>query len=523
MSEDRPAARPDDRSGSATEADLPVTFRDVFAVREYRAMYASLIVNWVGDYLARAAIIVLVYQQSQSVMLSAASFAVSYLPWIIGGPVLAAVAERYPYRRVLIVSDLARAVPIALIALPGMSVPAILVLMFVAMLGAPPTQAARSALIPLILDRRQVVTGLALNASTAQAAQVFGYLAGATLAAGVGARLGLLLDAVSFVVSAAIVAVGVRSRPAATSATERRHLLRETSEGFGLVFGTPALRSIALMVFALTTFTILPEGLAAGWAALFHDDPAARGFDQGLLMAAAPVGFVIGGLAAGRLVPQSRKGRLVRPFALLAPTALIVTMWAPNAPTAAAFIMVSGVAQGVLMPTLNGFFVLALPHGYRARAYGVMQGGMQLTQGAAVMVSGVLAQHSSIPRVVGLWSLGGLILMAVLSAHWGRQAIAPEATSLAPTEADARPAPAQADSAVRARGHGSGDAAQSRTPAAGGEAQGRTQASGDGIPARRSDSGRAGPADTGFPHRNDSAMRVTPGRGRHPAAGRLDG
>ncbi len=122
MSDDRPAAQPADRAGNAREPGGPVTFRDLFAVREYRAVYFSLVINWLGDYLARAAIVTLVYQQSESVLLSAASFAVSYLPWIVGGPVLAALAERYPYRRVLVVADLARAVPIGLIALPGMPV-----------------------------------------------------------------------------------------------------------------------------------------------------------------------------------------------------------------------------------------------------------------------------------------------------------------------------------------------------------------------------------------------------------------
>ena len=125
--------------------------------------------------------------------------------------------------------------------------PAILVLMFLAMLGAPPTQAARSALIPLILTARTGRTGLAVNASTAQAAQVFGYLAGASLAAAISARLGIALDAVSFVVSAAHHrgrACGTGRRP--TAPERRRHLLRETGEGFRLVFGTPLLRSIAL-------------------------------------------------------------------------------------------------------------------------------------------------------------------------------------------------------------------------------------------------------------------------------------
>jgi MFS family permease len=441
VSDNRPAAQPADGAGDATEPERNVTFRDVFAVREYRAVYFSLVVNWIGDYLARAAILVLIYQETESVLLSAASFAVSYLPWIVGGPVLAALAERYPYRRVLIAADLARAVPIALIALPGMNAYAILGLLFVAMLGAPPTQAARSALMPLILGRRLVVSGLAINASTSQAAQVFGYVVGATVAVAVDPRLGIGVDALSFVVSAALIAIGVRPRPAARDGAERRHLLRETGEGFRLVFGTPLLRSIALLVFAATTFTILPEGLAAGWAALFDERPAERGFDQGLIMAAGPVGFVVGGLVISRLVRPAGRVRLVKPFAVLIPVALALTVFAPNAETVAALVVVSGIAQGGLMPTLNGEFVLALPHGYRARAYGVMQGGVQFTQCFAVLATGALAQVSSIPLVVGLWSLAGVVAMVILVA---RRPSLSAAGSPQQHEEDAPPAPGPA-------------------------------------------------------------------------------
>ena len=51
------------------------------------------------------------------------------------------------------------------------------------------------------------------------------------------------------------------------AAAHRSHLLRETSEGFRLVFGNRVLRSVAVMVFALIPFAIVPEGLAAAWAA----------------------------------------------------------------------------------------------------------------------------------------------------------------------------------------------------------------------------------------------------------------
>ena len=70
------------------------------------------------------------------------------------------------------------------------------------------------------------------------------------------------------------------------------------------------------------------------------------------------------------------------------------------------------------MPTLNGMFVLALRHGFRARAFGVMQGGLQLSQGGAVLVTGLLADRFPLPTVVGLWSVGGTVLMAVVASRW---------------------------------------------------------------------------------------------------------
>src|SRR5919107_1774181 len=117
------------------------------------AVPAALIASWVGDYLARAAITVLVYQRTESVLLSAAAFAVSYLPWLLGGPVLSALAERYPYRRVMVVCDLIRMALILVLLIPGLPVAALLAVLFLVTLGSVPTQAARSAMLPLILGR----------------------------------------------------------------------------------------------------------------------------------------------------------------------------------------------------------------------------------------------------------------------------------------------------------------------------------------------------------------------------------
>ena len=402
----------------ATQRDKPVTFRELFSVREYRALYASLIVNLLGDYLARAAITVLVYQQSNSVLLSAAAFGVSFLPWIIGGTLLAALAERYPYRRVLILADLVRMALIAVLLIPHLPTPVMLLLVLLAGFGTPPAQAARSALMPLVVGRDKLSIALATNATTNQASQVFGYLVGATLAVALSPRIALAIDVATFAVSAVVLAVGVRPRPPAHERTKRTHLLRETAEGFRLVFGKETLRSIALVMFVLTMFAIVPEGLAAAWAAEGNSDSTTQGVDQGLIMAAGPIGFVVGGILINRLFGTARRNQLIRPLAVLSALILVPALTGPPAPIAAILVALSGICQGGLSPTLNSKFALILPHGFRARAYGVMQTGMQLSQFAAVMVTGLLADRFWLPMVVGLWSIGGAVVMGLLALRW---------------------------------------------------------------------------------------------------------
>ncbi|MEU4239968.1 MFS transporter [Actinoplanes sp. NPDC026619] len=413
-------------------------------MREYRAIYGSLLVNWIGDYLTKAAVTVLVYQQTESVLLSAAAFGVSFIPWIIGGTLLSALAERYPYRRVLIVADLARMVTIALLLIPHTPTWLMLVLVFLASLGMPPTQAARSALLPQLVSRDKLATAITINQTTTQAAQVVGYLIGATIATAISPRVALSLDVLTFALSAIFIARGIQPRPPASARAERRHLLRESGEGFQLVFGRPVLRAIALMVFLFTMFTIVPESLAAAWAAEGSGDSAARGLDQGLIMAANPVGFVVGGLLVARLAGPALRDRLICPFAILSSLALVPALFDPPVMVVVAMVALSGVAGGGLSPTLNGKFVLMLPHGYRARAFGVIQAGMQLFQLAGIVITGVLADQFRLPLVVGLWSIAGVAVMAFLAARWpSRRAFSRAAEAAAatmpPVDEPARP------------------------------------------------------------------------------------
>jgi MFS family permease len=440
-------------------AERQATFREVFSQPEYRAVYIASVLSWFGDYVAKAAVTVLVYEQTHSVALSAAAFAVSYLPWLLGGPVLATIAERYPYRTVMVSADLVRMVLIGLIALIEMPAPLLLVVIFLCTLANPPSQAARSALLPLILAGDRLVVGLSVNLTTGQAAQVAGYVAGAAIAA-VNPRLALAVDAGTYAASAVLIRLGVRARPPAMAPAHRSHLFRETADGFRIVFGTPVLRAIAVLVFAAMLFAVVPEGLAAAWAATLAEGEAQRGFSQGLIMAASPAGFIVGGLLTARLLRPDVRRALIRPFAVVAPLSLVPALLSPSAVGIAVMAAVCGAAVAGMMPAANGLFVQALPHGFRARAFGVMQSGTQIMQGSAVLATGLLAEHIEIPRVVGLWSLAGVVLILLAVTQWpsADRFNATVAAAAARTVVRPAPPPEPLDHPARINGAHQGDA-----------------------------------------------------------------
>src|SRR5438270_9349902 len=125
-----------------------VTFRDVLANREFRALYVAQALSVVGDQLARIAVALLIFHRSGSPLLTALSLGLSYLPWAIGGPLLGGYADRLPRRDVMVACDVARAVLVLGLAIPGLALPLLFPLLFLVSLLQPPFNTARASLLP---------------------------------------------------------------------------------------------------------------------------------------------------------------------------------------------------------------------------------------------------------------------------------------------------------------------------------------------------------------------------------------
>ena len=387
-----------------------VTYRQVLAVREFRAMFLSDILSILGDQVARIAVALLVYDRTGSAFASAATYACSFLTWLVGGPVLSTLSDRYPRREVMVVGDLARLLLVLVMCLPGLPLWGFFLALAGVGLLTPPFEAARSALLADVMTGEEYVTANALMNAFAQAGQVLGFLIGGALVATLGARGALGVDAATFAVSAVVLLLAVRRRPAAL--TERTGVRTEMREGAALVFRSPELRR--LLAYAALTMAVLiaPEGLAVAIAAELGRGPVAAG----VLTATIPAGFVLGTWLLLR-VPSARRMPMLPRLAVLASVPLLLTPFVDSITVLAALWVLAGVG-GALQVVANAAFVAAVPAHLRGRAYGIASTCLMVVQGGTVLIAGAVAEATGPRAPVALTAVTVLLALGLLvQAH----------------------------------------------------------------------------------------------------------
>ena len=394
----------------------------VLRIAEYRALWTAETLSVAGDQLARVALAVLVYDRSGSAAWAAFTYALTFLPALLGGLLLGALADRYPRRSVMVVADLVRAVLLAVMAIPAVPLWLLATLLVVAVLLAAPHSAAQGALLPAVLPGEQYERGLAVRQITGQAAQIVGFAAGGIAVAAVGPSTALALDAVTFAVSAAVVRFGVAARPCPRAASDavRSSWRRDIADGVRVVFSDRRRRTLALLAWLVGCY-VVPEGLAAPYAA----DIGAGAGAVGLLMAADPAGSVLGAWLFTRFVPGRLRERLIGVLAACAGLPLVACALRPDLLTSTILWAASGMFSTAYILQAQASFVRLTPDEMRGTAIGVVASGIIAAQGAALLLAGPLADLLSSAVVVSISGAAGVGLAAVL-AHMWRQALTSE-------------------------------------------------------------------------------------------------
>jgi predicted MFS family arabinose efflux permease len=273
-----------------------------------------------------------------------------------------------------------------------------------------PFLSARAALIADILPDDRYVLASAVSNLTVQVAQVFGFAVGGVLVAFVGPTEALLLDAVTFLVSAIVVRLATLPRPAAgeKEAEGLGAWRQQLAAGMRLVFGDPNLRRLVALAW-LATFVVVPEGLAAPYADTLHRSAIA----VGLLLAAQPVGAAVGGLVLSRFVAPVRRLELMSPLAVLCCLPLVGFAVHPGLLPALVLLVISGLGASYNLPA-NAAFVQAVPASQRGQAFGLVAAGLAAGQGLSIAAAGAIADHVHPAFVIAVAGVLGAVVAQLI-------------------------------------------------------------------------------------------------------------
>lgn len=386
-----------------------VSYRSVLADREFRGLLLSDGLSTLGDQVARIAVALLVLERSGSVFAASATYACSYLTWLIGGPLLSALPDRYPRRRVMVVSDLLRMVLVSVLALPGLPLWTVFLVLVLVGLLAPPADAARSALLADILDGERYVVANALSNAVSQGGQVAGFVLGGALVGLIGVEGALLADAATFALSAALLVLLVRERVVVrTSEMSAGSARDEAVAGVRLVWRNRRLRSLLAWGLLSAAAVIAAEGLAVAISNEQGGGPLAAG----ILTAAAPAGFLLGSWALLR-IPTARREGLFRRLVALTCLPLLLTPFVDSLAVLTALWVLAGCGNALQL-VANSAFVQAVPVHLRGRAFGVAGTTLMVLQGVVLLLAGALAEITG-PRVpIAVFALLSLLVLLLL-------------------------------------------------------------------------------------------------------------
>lgn len=392
--------------------------------RDFRRLWIADVISLLGDWAGRLALTVIVLERTGSPAWAAGVTAVSLAGYVGLGQVLATLADRRGRISVMLGADLVRAGMFGLMLIDGIPVGLMLGLAFLAGLATPPFEAARSAAIPDLVPEETYGDALALSGISVQAAIVVGNVVGGGLLVVVGASTALALNAVSFLVSAAIV-LQLRSSPAAAPSAEGAGIGGSLRDGFWSLVDDRLVRRSLVLISITGALGTVDEALVVPYA----DRVGIPQGMLGVLAAAVPLGTIIG----TTIIPTNGDHRRLLQGASLC-AAVTAAAAAPLF-----FLEVGSVGAFMAFIISGGMFALSIPTNVvigtrlrreaRASAMGIAVGLLMGSQALGAALGGLAASWLGPPVAIGsaltlasLFSLWALATTPYDAKHRARRA-----------------------------------------------------------------------------------------------------
>jgi MFS family permease len=409
--------------------------------RNYRFTWIGQVVSEVGDHFNNIAVMALAMQHAKPGLVVTGVFLARAVPMLAAGPIAGVLLDRMNRKRVMIASDITRAiVALAFILCIEQRGTALLYwLSALLMFASPFFTAGRNSILPRIATEEELHTANTMTQTTSWASLTAGAFLGA-VGAGYGFRVAFAFNALSFVISALCISRLQHPEGFRPLQQERKHkesALVQYREGLRYMRATPLVFGIAM--------------LSAGWASgggaaqilfsLFGEKVFNAGaWGIGVIWGFAGIGLLIGGTIAYRLgkVLTFKQYKLTISIAyVIHGGAYVLFSQMPTIAWACVFILLSRAAIAVSSVLNFSQLLRHVEDRYRGRVFATLESLQWSTMMVSMMAAGAATTVYS-PRTIGAWAgvVSSTTAVFWAWANWTGRLPEPMQQPVAPIEED---------------------------------------------------------------------------------------
>jgi DHA3 family macrolide efflux protein-like MFS transporter len=292
---------------TATPAS-PYTLRTILRHRPFRVLWIAQFVSIFGDFLALFGVILMITYKWHGTVLDVTTVTVAFvLPYTIVGPVAGVFVDHWNVKRVMIGSDLVRAVLIVGLVFVT-DIRQVCVIFAVLSTVSSFFNPAQSVTLRTVVPMEGLMAANTMMAQAFYTVRIFSPAVAGLLVKWLGEKSCFYLDAVSFVFSAAMISTLVVQRPASTSEKTVKSLTQDFVAGNKFIFTHATLAfvftAMAVAMFVLSSFSPLIS-------IYIRDSLGARELAFGIISALVGVGLIVGTQLVNLLVRKFSKARVV--------------------------------------------------------------------------------------------------------------------------------------------------------------------------------------------------------------------
>jgi len=321
----------------------------VFRNRSFTLLWIGQLISSMGSALTVLAASILVYRVTNSALSVGLMLIATSGPTVLIGLIAGVFVDRYDRKRIMLISDLLRALLIFLI--PFLIPLNILWLYIIVALCSGITQffdSAHASVLPEVATDEELSAANSLMAISSVGSTMVGFAAAGLIVSNLSVDWAFYLDALSFAISGMLILLTHVPVMPVIDNTSVQAIVKNLKAGLRVVGEVPILRSLFLaavpvfLIFGLQNTLLLPFAIKA---------LGATEFQFGLQQAAEAVGIAVGSLIMARLADRIREGQwLAISYLLMA----LSSIWYSYSQTIAIGIFLIGLSGLVNAPSFIG-------------------------------------------------------------------------------------------------------------------------------------------------------------------------